>query len=40
MAGKNGGRKMAEFGKKWQKRGRKTFLQEFRLITIQLCVIS
>jgi hypothetical protein len=27
---KIGGRKMAEFGKKWQKRGRKIFLQIFR----------
>jgi hypothetical protein len=25
MAGKIEGRKMAEFGKKWQKRGRKNF---------------
>jgi hypothetical protein len=27
---KIGGRKIAEFGKKWQKRGRKIFLQIFR----------
>jgi hypothetical protein len=29
-AEKIGGLKMAEFGKKWQKRGRKIFLQLFR----------
>jgi hypothetical protein len=27
---KIGGRKIAEFGKKWQKRGQKIFLQLFR----------
>jgi hypothetical protein len=30
LAGKIGGRKMAEFGKKWQKRGRKIFFQLFK----------
>jgi hypothetical protein len=32
--GKIGGRKIAELGKMWQKRGRKTFLQLFRVETI------
>jgi hypothetical protein len=31
---KIGGRKMAKFGKKWQKRGRKIFLQLFSCETI------
>jgi hypothetical protein len=31
---KIGGRKIAEFGKKWQKRGRKIFLQIFRWKTV------